>query len=200
MEDCFLVVRVVFNLDACVGAYEWLPVPLSVADPATIPLEEKKRRQNYLTLQPLVVVYLDEPQVRERMKQLNQQDNFLRLSLGDSSQQHVSKRQAPTAAPESIACHLENVTISFASVGLYNVIAPLSINVRQCVGQCTISSVAQESFISDYARLLASAVSPKLPCCVPATYERVWLMQLQPEGTLSYQPYDDLVAASCGCQ
>ena len=55
----YLVTKVVFKLDASQGEYS--KVPLSLADPATI--KNKKLRRRNLILQPMVLLYLDEPQL-----------------------------------------------------------------------------------------------------------------------------------------
>ena len=84
---CYLVVKMVFYLDVCEGVYT--KVHLKVA---ALPLGQKKQRQNNLSLRSVVVPYLDEPHVRELMKDLGEQDNIHRFPLGQCSQEHyVSK-------------------------------------------------------------------------------------------------------------
>ena len=214
-EECFLRVKVVFKLDVCTNKYK--KVPLMVVDPATIPVEESERREKHLTVQPMVILYLDEPEVKEQMRLQTKGDHVDEFLLGEDSGEHPSKREAGptenTTASES-PCHLENLTISFHAAKLYHVIVPVSYNARQCVGQCTLSTLQDgKDYINNHAQLLASAASvyasdpqlfekePKLPCCVPLTYGEEWLMLYDYTlGTISAQSYPNMVATSCGCR
>ena len=214
-EECFLMVKVVFQLAVCTKKYK--KVPLMVVDPATIPVEESERRDKHLTVQPMVILYLDEPEVKEQMKQQTQGGHVDEFLIGGDSRENPSKREADpnanTTAPES-PCHLENLTISFHAARLYHVILPAAYNARQCVGQCTLSSLQDgKDYINNHAQLLASAASvypsdpqlfekePKLPCCVPLTYGEAWLMLYDHAlGTFSTQSYPNMVATSCGCR
>ena len=108
------------------------------------------------------------------------------------------------------ACHLENFTVNFHAAGLSNVLVPTSYNARQCVGLCTISKFKADDHISLHAQVLASAASvyalnpdrfdkePKLPCCVPLTYQEISLV-LFDNGHVSVFS-GPMIATSCGCR
>ena len=64
-EEYLLMVKVVFKLDVCTKQYK--KVPMKVVDPAHIPPEDKERREKNLTVQPMVIVYLDE-QMKQQSK------------------------------------------------------------------------------------------------------------------------------------
>ena len=80
-QEYLLMVQVVFKLDVCTKQYR--KVPLKVVDPAHISPEDKERSEKYLTVQPMVILYLKEPEVKEQMKQQSKGghlDEFLIVS------------------------------------------------------------------------------------------------------------------------
>ena len=84
-EEYLLMVKVVFKLDVFTKQYK--KVPLKVVDPAHISLEDKERRQKNLSVQPMVILYLDEPEVKEQMTQAKggHLDDFL---IGGGPEEH----------------------------------------------------------------------------------------------------------------
>lgn len=210
-EQCSLMVKLIFTLDACEEGYKKIPV--MIVDPATIPVEEEERREKHLTVQPMAILYLQEPEVKEQMKQ--QQPHHKGGQLNELLiDQDSSKRQTREVNNSTFtSCHLEDIDINFYESGMYHILIPSAYNARQCVGQCT-SSKLHDIDATNHARILANSASahkkdptnfvtePKLPCCVPLTYDTaLWLILLDHVyGTISTQAFPQMIATSCGCR
>ena len=58
LQECSIEVKVIFSLDLCTKMYK--KVPLKVVDPSNVPVENTKRRERLLAVQPLLVFYVIE--------------------------------------------------------------------------------------------------------------------------------------------
>lgn len=97
-------------------------------------------------------------------------------------------------------CRLLSVPASLEDLGWAgSVLSPRELQVTVCAGECPSRFRAASTHAQVKARLhrLRPDVVPG-PCCVPAAYEPVVLLQ-RADGGLALRTYDDLLATSCHC-
>ncbi|KAM5237976.1 growth/differentiation factor 15 [Ctenodactylus gundi] len=98
-------------------------------------------------------------------------------------------------------CHLEAVRVSLEDLGWTDWVAePREVNLRMCVGECPDAYRPASLLAQAKARLhgLAPNVAPA-PCCVPAGFDPMVLLQKAAGGGIALQTYDDLLASACHC-
>lgn len=119
-------------------------------------------------------------------------------------------------APDHI-CQIENFTVTFSELGIRHIILPLAINIRRCMGGCSINYAPDiESLSNTHARLMTSATSvyensvlspnsspPENPCCSPISYHPAYLLKGSPrscEVACEFELESDIIARECGCR
>ena len=180
-------------------------VPASFVSPATIPLSQKKRRERYSPLQPLLLVYLSDQEIKKIVK------NEVSPTESDQADNSTEPRFGRSAEK---ACAIEDFPITFHSLHLFDVLAPTTYNARRCSGSCSHSTLARNDHLAtNHAKLMASAkiVSqikpdvyfsspPSDPCCVPTKYRSYSLIVQTAEGGVEYVVYPSMVVDECGCR
>ena len=179
-------------------------VPVTLADPATVPLTQGPRRLRLSKLQPVFLVFLSDEDLKSEIKQEADPP-----AVGDNLdiQEEREKR-------ESRGCHIEDFTVNFHNIDLTYVLVPFEYNAHKCVGSCTHSVLRYQGHLAtNHAKIMASAVAikkfdpdtpfhtqPSDPCCVPTKYESLSLLILDDLNGLAYAVYPTMIVAGCGCR
>ena len=178
-------------------------VPASLVDPASVPLSQGPRRQRLSQLQPMLLVYLSDEQVKTEIQQEAHPPSEVGELIGEEGGR--KKREAR-------ACHLEDFTVNFHNIDLTYILAPYEYNARKCVGLCDHSVLRYRGHIAtNHAKIMASSVAiqnynpntqfhhqPTDPCCVPTKYESMSLLIFNDE--LKYAVYPTMTVTDCGCR
>lgn len=184
-------------------------VPGSFVNPATIPLSKQKRRDRHLPLQPLLLVFLSDEEVKKVVK-----DELRRSEGQESGGENSTAVPRAKRATADKPCSVEDFPVTFHSLQLTNVLYPVTYNARRCLGSCSHSTLTDnDSLATNHAKLMASAkiVSqlkpdvgftspPSDPCCVPTKYLPYALLIQPPEGGAEYVVYPSMVVDECGCR
>ena len=178
-------------------------VPVTLADPATVPLTQSPRRLRLSKLQPMLMVFLSDEQLKTEIQQEAEP-----LPVEDNLDIQERERRG------SGGCHMEDFTVNFHNIDLTYVLAPFEYNARKCVGSCAHSVLRYQGHLAtNHAKIMASAVAiknydpltpfrtqPADPCCVPTKYESLSLLTLNDLNGLSYAVYPTMIVAGCGCR
>ena len=178
-------------------------VPVTLVDPATVPLNQRPRRLRLSKLQPMLLVFLSDEDLKTEIKQEAEPP-----PLGDNLD--IQER----ARRESGGCHLEDFAVNFHNIDLTYVLAPFQYNARKCVGSCSHTILRYQGHLAtNHAKIMASAIAlktfdpdtqfrtqPAEPCCVPTKYESISLLILDNLDRLSYAVYPTMRVAGCGCR
>ena len=190
-------------------------VPGSFVNPATIPISQKRRRERHLPLQPLLLVFLSDEEVKRIVKdELRPAAPVERPESDYGGENSTVPRVARSAGAAEKACSIEDFPINFHSLQLINVLFPMTYNARRCSGSCSHSTLTDnDRLATNHAKLMASAkiVSnlkpdvrftspPSDPCCVPTKYRPYALLIQPPEGGAEYVVYPSMVVEECGCR
>lgn len=181
-------------------------VPITLADPASVPLSQGPRRQRLSKLQPMLLVYLSDEQLKAEIQQEADPQ-----PPGDNI--GVEERKKRTLSKEN-GCHIEDFTVNFHNIDLIYVLAPYEYNARQCVGSCSHSVLRHRgSIATNHAKIMASAVAirnynpltpfnqpPTDPSCVPTKYGSLSLLILDDINELNYAVYPTMSVLACGCR
>ena len=185
-------------------------VPASFVNPATIPLTQRKRRERHAPLQPLLLVYLSDEEIKRIVR------DELRPAESDQAggDNSTEPRVARAAENSDRPCSIEDFPVNFHSLHLFNVIFPSTYNARRCSGSCSHSTLTRNDHLAtNHAKLMASAriiseIKPDVyfpsrptdPCCVPTKYRPYALLVNTPEGATEYIVYPSMVVDECGCR
>jgi hypothetical protein len=178
-------------------------VPISIVDPATIPISQEVRRNRHWALQPMIILYFDNEDERNIIKQ-SLEPKYPALSVEDEKIS-INKRSANI---DEIKCRRENLTITFAELKMHHILAPNSYTANQCVGDCS-HSIIKFSHASNHARILAAAHSmfeptkdfkPRKPCCVAVQHKGQAVLRMKSDGNLANVVYNDMTALKCACR
>ncbi|XP_004686770.1 PREDICTED: growth/differentiation factor 9 isoform X1 [Condylura cristata] len=102
-------------------------------------------------------------------------------------------------------CELHDFRLSFSQLKWDNwIVAPHRYNPRYCKGDCPravghrygspVHTVVQNII---YEKLDSSV--PK-PSCVPAKYSPLSVLTIEPDGSIAYKEYEDMIATKCTCR
>ncbi|ELK03100.1 Growth/differentiation factor 9 [Pteropus alecto] len=103
-------------------------------------------------------------------------------------------------------CELHDFRLSFSQLKWDNwIVAPHRYNPRYCKGDCPravghrygspVHTMVQNII---YEKKLDSAV-PR-PSCVPAKYSPLSVLTIEPDGSIAYKEYEDMIATKCTCR
>ncbi|KAM4871176.1 growth/differentiation factor 9 [Urocitellus parryii] len=102
-------------------------------------------------------------------------------------------------------CELHDFRISFNQLKWDNwIVAPHRYNLRYCKGECpravghrygspvhtTVQNIIYEKLDSSVPR----------PSCVPAKYSPLSVLTIEPDGSIAYKEYEDMIATKCTCR
>ncbi|XP_070273269.1 growth/differentiation factor 9 isoform X1 [Myotis yumanensis] len=103
-------------------------------------------------------------------------------------------------------CELHDFRLSFSQLKWDNwIVAPHRYNPRYCKGDCPravghrygspVHTMVQNII---YEKQLDSSV-PR-PSCVPAKYSPLSVLTIEPDGSIAYKEYEDMIATKCTCR
>lgn len=203
------------NIDLRVDCSTIRKVPGSLVDPATLPLENPRRRERHLPLQPMLLVFMTDEAVRRRVSQ--DQDQAVPVA----EEQLVGSRNATAGTTERrrrstpVACHREAFRVEFKKLQMDNIITPTMYDAGKCVGACDHSALRYNVYLgTNHAKLMASAHAvvqaynvrfiqdTKNPCCVPISFSPLGILQYSNNGRgpFVYRLYPTMIANKCGCR
>lgn len=192
-------------------------VPATLANPAEIPTHQVARRERNMNVQPLLVVFFSDEEVKMELKMEVEEEQRSTLPSSDGSIEITewdagnASRQARSTSAEP--CRLYDFTIEFRKIELFNVIAPQMVNIRKCVGSCTHTDIKQNRVQSNnYAKIMSSATisnltnplnwvhnTPVMPSCTPTRFSSIYILLQTREG-FRLDLYVGFIAEECGCQ
>ena len=177
-------------------------VPMTLADPASVPLSQGRRRQRLTNHQPMLLVHLSDEHLKTEIQQEAEPP-----TVGESIDVEGVEKRAISG------CHVEDFLVNFHNIELTYVLAPFEYNAHKCVGSCAHSVLRyQGNLATNHAKIMASAVAfqdydpqtpfhhqPSEPCCVPTKYESISLL-IFIDNELNYAVYPTMVVTACGCR
>ena len=178
-------------------------VPVTLVDPASIPLTQGPRRARLTKLQPLLLVFLNDKLVKTEIEQESQPPE-----VGENIEVETRKKR------DVDGCHLEDFSVNFHNIDLTYILAPYEYNARKCVGLCDHSILRYRGDIAtNHAKIMASSMAfreynpnipfhhePTNPCCVPTRYESLSLLIFNDINELTYAVYPTMTVTECGCR
>lgn len=201
LSDLSDIIEVTVTITVDCRSYK--KVPLTLVDPSSVPLSQGPRRLRLSKLQPMLLIYLSDENLKEELKKAAADPMH---SGEDLDVEEIEKRS-------SSGCHLEDFVINFHNIDLDYVLAPYEYNARRCTGLCSHSVLRyQGNIATNHAKILASAyalrnrnthtVSQQLkePCCVPIRYDPMPLLTLYDYDELNYAVYPAMSVSACGCR
>ena len=186
-------------------------VPVSFINPAEISLEQMNRRNRYANFQPLMLVFLDNKEVKERLRKEEEQVIADEIAGQESDITRLEEERAKRTAYLD-GCRLENFTINFADLKLDNILSPHSTNVRMCTGSCSHTFIKLNSkTATNHAKMMASSYAlhqlnpdefqgSREPCCVPTKYDPLFLLMQHRDQSIELNLYPNFIVKKCGCR
>nr|XP_033783109.1 growth/differentiation factor 9 [Geotrypetes seraphini] len=102
-------------------------------------------------------------------------------------------------------CDLHSFRLSFSQLNWNNwIIAPHRYNPRYCKGECP--RVVGHRYGSPVHTMVQNIIYEKLdssvprPSCVPAEYSPMSVLRIEPDGSIVYKEYEDMIATKCTCR
>lgn len=220
MEDGdTLEVMVQFRLkdEACIPGHK--KVPLRIVDPAIIPASNKIRRQRHWDLQPVVILFLDDSDERQKLKSSLTEDkkennNMVDLTIGSGGGGDEEGARSKRSTTEKNACQVHNLTVYFAELQLSKIAAPDQYQAGQCDGDCSIA-VQHHNTFTNHAKILASLYHsytqlknkedfkrpvPLAPCCVASEYKPLTVVEWMANKNISFKTYPRMIVKKCECR
>lgn len=183
-------------------------VPMKLINPVTLSLN-KPRRSKLSVFQPFLVISTVDNHIKTVIAR-----NVLMISSDEPtilSEEQSERRKRQT---QEHICRIEDFIVTFSDLGITNILLPLTLNVRQCSGSCSINYAPNTvSLTTNHARLMTSATnvhknhmpilnpSPKDPCCSPVGYHPAYLMIGYPRSvSIEVKLYSEFIVRDCGCR
>ena len=199
--------KIEFVIRLAVNCNDKKKIPATFIDPSEIPLGQENRRQRHLSLQPLLVVYISDNDVKRIL------ENEQKEEIVDSESLRLVDPQQRRKRNSFESCDVENFTIVFHDIGLEHVIEPYSYNIKQCSGPCSHTAIKRNGNIaSNHAKVMASAhlveqlqpqtfeTEPDQPCCVPVKYSSINLLIRHRNNALELSIFPNFEVQKCGCR
>ena len=197
-------------------------VPLNFINPAEIPLERATRRERHLKLQPLLLVFSDDAQVKNQIAKGKEEIDMGNETIEvHGAEDFDNRRKRKRRSTDSDSCDIQNFTINFADLGLVNILSPHSVNIKRCLGNCShtvLKKSPDQNLATNHAKIMASAqilyklqkfqsnsslmylTEPKVPCCVPIEYSPVYLIRQNHTLAIELKMFPNFVVEKCGCR
>ena len=186
-------------------------VPASFMDLTSISPSQAKRRQRHMSLQPMLLVFIDDEETRKLIRseaapvRVDDQSVMIDADFAENSGAEVRKRST------NGACSVTDFNVNFLDIRLMYVVAPHSYNARRCSGSCSHTFLRRSPKLgTNHAKIMASAYllsttgslfpqPPKEPCCVPEKYSSLTMIIRQPRG-VDIKMYPSMTVESCECR
>ncbi|XP_068014951.1 growth/differentiation factor 9 isoform X2 [Melanerpes formicivorus] len=126
-------------------------------------------------------------------------------------------QEAPTTSPSDLSqyfkqflfpqneCELHNFRLSFSQLKWDKwIIAPHRYSPQYCKGDCP--RVVGHRYGSPVHTMVQNIIYEKLdpsvprPSCVPAEYSPLSVLTIEPDGSIVYKEYEDMIATKCTCR
>ncbi|XP_058396308.1 growth/differentiation factor 9 [Diceros bicornis minor] len=102
-------------------------------------------------------------------------------------------------------CELHDFRLSFSQLKWDNwIVAPQRYNPRYCKGDCP--RAVGHRYGSPVHTMVQNIIHEKLdssvprPSCVPAKYSPLSVLTIEPDGSITYREYEDMIATKCTCR
>ncbi|KAM5299487.1 growth/differentiation factor 9 [Ctenodactylus gundi] len=102
-------------------------------------------------------------------------------------------------------CELHNFKLSFRQLKWDNwIVAPHRYNPRYCKGDCP--RAVRHRYGSPVHTVVQNIIYEKLdplvprPSCVPATYNPLSVLTIEPDASIAYKEYENMIATQCTCR
>ncbi|KAI5930571.1 Growth/differentiation factor 9 [Manis javanica] len=102
-------------------------------------------------------------------------------------------------------CELHDFRLSFSQLKWDNwIVAPHRYNPRYCKGDCP--RAVGHRYGSPVHTMVQNIIHEKLdssvprPSCVPAKYSPLSVLTIEPDGSIAYKEYEDMIATTCTCR
>ncbi|XP_052613566.1 growth/differentiation factor 9 [Peromyscus californicus insignis] len=102
-------------------------------------------------------------------------------------------------------CELHDFRLSFSQLKWDNwIVAPHRYNPRYCKGDCP--RAVRHRYGSPVHTLVQNIIYEKLdpsvprPSCVPGKYSPLSVLTIEPDGSIAYKEYEDMIATRCTCR
>ncbi|XP_008689845.1 growth/differentiation factor 9 isoform X1 [Ursus maritimus] len=102
-------------------------------------------------------------------------------------------------------CELHDYRLSFSQLKWDNwIVAPHRYNPRYCKGDCP--RAVGHRYGSPVHTMVQNIIHEKLdssvprPSCVPAKYSPLSVLTIEPDGSIAYKEYEDMIATKCTCR
>ncbi|XP_004696665.1 growth/differentiation factor 9 [Echinops telfairi] len=102
-------------------------------------------------------------------------------------------------------CELHDFRLSFSQLKWDNwIVAPHRYNPRFCKGECP--RAVGHRYGSPVHTMVQNVIHEKLdssvprPACVPANYSPLSVLTIEPDGSIAYKEYEDMIATKCTCR
>ncbi|XP_013363836.1 PREDICTED: growth/differentiation factor 9 isoform X2 [Chinchilla lanigera] len=102
-------------------------------------------------------------------------------------------------------CELHDFRLSFRQLRWDSwIVAPQRYNPRYCQGRCP--RAVRHRYGSPLHTLVQNVISEKLdaavpaPSCVPAAYDPLSVLTVEPDASIAYKEYDNMIATRCTCR
>ncbi|XP_033261796.1 growth/differentiation factor 9 isoform X2 [Orcinus orca] len=102
-------------------------------------------------------------------------------------------------------CELHDFRLSFSQLKWDNwIVAPHKYNPRYCKGDCP--RAVGHRYGSPVHTMVQNIIHEKLdssvprPSCVPAKYSPLSVLAIEPDGSIAYKEYEDMIATKCTCR
>ena len=177
--------------------------PVSIINPAEIPLEYTELRERAFTSsQPLLLVLATD----DAMKRAS--------SVVTNATKATSRGKRQTED----TCDKDDFILNFHEYGFTNVSVPIALNIGKCVGSCSENALRQDNSLgTNHAKMMSSIQNIQLydedspvtssgpatsACCVPDAYEPHTALFMTDVATASLHVhyFNDMVVTSCRCQ
>lgn len=178
-------------------------VPLKIINSATIGSGKKLRYQ------PFLVVFLDDIEIKRMIE--TEPISVLEDNEAILSEEYYSRAKRQSG---NRLCQLKDFRVDFRELNFDSIIYPQFINIKQCVGGCSLNNLQVSVHIAtNHARILTSAYhiyqergssqmpAPKEPCCSAISYKPAYLLSYNViNGRLENNLEPDMVVKACGCR
>nr|XP_004666624.2 growth/differentiation factor 9 [Jaculus jaculus] len=102
-------------------------------------------------------------------------------------------------------CELHDFRLSFSQLKWDNwIVAPHRYNPRYCKGDCP--RAVRHRYGSPVHTMVQNIIYEKLdssvprPSCVPGKYSPLSVLTIEPDGSIAYKEYEDMIATKCTCR
>uniref|UniRef100_A0A8D2N496 TGF-beta family profile domain-containing protein n=1 Tax=Zonotrichia albicollis TaxID=44394 RepID=A0A8D2N496_ZONAL len=163
------------------------------------------KAMNVTLVPPSLLLYLNDT---------SEQAHHRGSSLGASRQRrNENPKAAPASSPHNLKqfafppheCELHNFRLSFSQLRWDRwIIAPHRYSPQFCRGDCP--RALGQRYGSPVHTMVQTLIYERLdpavprPSCVPAAYSPLSVLTIEPDGSIAYKEYEDMIATKCTCR